>query len=260
MVCSVGGKDFLPYLSAHFLNLSSDAFRDFASGSSLFPAAILSPTYAVHGDFVQGRAVPLNPLLLSLFERPLKPSLLLGISIREAAMLEASLRAQSEALSHSMWVLSGLLAFVRLQNFAPDDSALFNPLVTSLSKGLAASHMALMTLKRHQFYLSHLPAYFSDVNKLAMLSSPAVCADLLFNESDVTHLLADTQASSSLRSQQAIVEVARGSGSRSWRSPSRPSRRRCRESGSPARSGKRVRFDSPAPSSARKGSRQGFHR
>ena len=122
-----------------------------------------------------------------------------------------------------------------------------------------------MTLKHRQFLFVDLPSYFSDVTKCAMLSSPAVCADLLFNESDVTCLLSDTQASSSLLSQQALVEVAHGSGSCSrrfspHRCPSRPSpsRRRRRESGSPARSGKRVRFDSPAPSSALKGSRQGF--
>ena len=115
-----------------------------------------------------------------------------------------------------MWVLSGLLVFVRLQNLAPDDSVLFNSLATSLSKGLehqaslSAPHTAFMTLKCHQFFLSHLPAYFSDVNKSAMLSSPAVCVDLLFSESDVSRLPSDTQASSSLRSQQALVEVARG--------------------------------------------------
>ena len=143
-----------------------------------------------------------------------------------------------------MWVLSGLRAFVRLQNFAPDDSSLFISIVTSLSKGLthqaslSASHTAFLTLKRRQFYLSHLPAYFSDVNKRAMLSSPAVCADLLFSESGVTCLLSDMQASSSLRLQQAIIEVACGSGSRSQRfsprcSPLRhsPSRRRRCESG-----------------------------
>ena len=129
----------------------------------------------------------------------------------------------------------------------------------SLRMGLAhqasliASHTAFLTLKHRQFYLSHLPAYFSDVNKRAMLSSPAVCADLLFNETDVSRLLADTQISSSLRSQQALVDVAHGSGARSKRysprrSPARPlpSRRCRRESGSPARQGKRVRFDSPA--------------
>ena len=94
-------------------------------------------------------------------------------------------------------------------NFAPEDSALFNTLVTSLPKSLAhqaslsASHTAFIALKRQQFYLSHLPAYFSDINKRAVLSSPAVCAEYLFNESDVSWLLSDTQDSSSLWSQQA---------------------------------------------------------
>ena len=144
-----------------------------------------SPTYAVHGDFAHGRAVPLNPSLLSLFKRQLKPSLLLGLSICEAAAFQASFREQSEALSHSMWVLSGPLAFVKLQHFAPDDPVLFNSLITSLPKGLAhqaslsAFHTAFLTLKRRQFYLSHLLAYFSDVNKRAMLS-PLRCARTCF--------------------------------------------------------------------------------
>ena len=106
-----------------------------------------------------------------------------------------------------MWLWSGLLAFVRLQCFAPEDAVLFNTLVTSLSKSLAhqasvsASHTAFIELKRREFYLSHLPAYFSDVNNRGVLSYPAVCSDFLFAEADIARLLADTQASSSLRSQ-----------------------------------------------------------
>ena len=100
-----------------------------------------------------------------------------------------------------------------------------------------------------------------------MLAAPSVCADSLFAEADIARLLADTQTSSFLRSQQALVDVAsRGSGvcrrrSSPARSPSRASsaRRRRRESGSPSRQAKRVRFDSPAPSTAMKG-KQGFRR
>ena len=99
-----------------------------------------------------------------------------------------------------------------------------------------------------------------------MLTS-LVCADMLFAEADVARLLVDTQTSSSLRSQQASVDVvSRGSGTRRrrfslGRSPSRssPSRRRRREFGSPNRQSKRARFDSPAPSSALKSSK-GFRR
>ena len=151
-----------------------------------------------------------------------------------------------------MWVLSAL-GFVRLQNFVPEDSSLFNTLVTSVSKSLAhqasltATHTAFVNLKRRKFYLSHLPVYFSDVNKRAMLSSPVVLSSSLFSDSDVQHLLEDTQTSSS------CGLSPRGAGARSrrsspFRSPPRSSPARCkrRESGSPSRSGKRVRFDSPA--------------
>ena len=88
-----------------------------------------SSTYAVHGDFALGGTAPVIPSLLSLFEHRLKPSNHVGLSIHEAAPFEVSLRSQSEALSYSMWVLSALLAFVQLQNFAPEDLSLFNTLV-----------------------------------------------------------------------------------------------------------------------------------
>ena len=244
-----------------------------ASGRSDF--SFLPPrnsSYVVYSEFALGHAAPVNPSLLSLFECSLQPSHHVVMTIREAATLEAFLRSHSEALSHSMWVLSGLLAYMRLQDFAPENSLLFNNLVTSLSKSLAhqaslaASHTAFITLKPRQFYFSHLPAYFLDVNKRVMLSSLVMCAEFLFAESDVSRLLADTQTSSSLRSQQALLDMAsRSTGARSCctsprRSLSRPlpSRGRRRQSGSPAHNNKRVRFDSPAPASALKGSRQGF--
>ena len=158
-----------------------------------------------------------------------------------------------------------LVSFVRLQGFQPADSALFNTFVTSLSKSLvhqasvSASHIAFVGLKRRQFYLSHLPAYFSEVIKRAMLSSPLVCSDFLFAEPDIARMVADTQASASLRFQQALVDVAsRGSGARCRHFS--PSRRRRWESGSPSRQSKRVRFDSTAPSLALKGPCSGFRR
>ena len=109
--------------------------------------------YSVGGEALLGSATPVNPSLLAMFKRPLRPSLHLGLTIREAALLEASSRALSESLSSVMWLLSGLLGFVRLQGFSPSDAPLFNTLVTSLSKCLAhqasisASHTAFVGLK-----------------------------------------------------------------------------------------------------------------
>ena len=133
-------------------------------------SALLPPRqsqYSVGSVSSLGSAAPVNPSLLAMFERPLRPSLHLGLTLREASLLESSSRALSEAQSHAMWLHSGLLGFVRLQGFSPSDSPLFNTLVSSLSKCLAhqasvsASLTAFMGIKWRQFYLSHLPAYFS---------------------------------------------------------------------------------------------------
>ena len=181
--------------------------------------------------------------------------------------LEAFFSTQSEALSYSMWVLSRLLGFLRLHGFTSADPSLFNQLVTALSKSLAhqtsvtAAHTAYICHWRQEFYLSHLLAYFSDVNKRSILESPAVFADSLFREVDVAHFL------DAMRSQQALVDVAfwgpssfalRPDRYSLHRSPSRssPARRDRRESGSPSRSTKKVRFDSPVPSPALKSPRK----
>ena len=62
--------------------------------------------YSVGGGASLGSAALVNPSLLAMFERPLRPSLHLGLTVCEAALLESSSRALSESLSHSMWLLS----------------------------------------------------------------------------------------------------------------------------------------------------------
>ena len=164
--------------------------------SSLLPPR--NTQYSVGGEASLGSAAPVNPSLLAMFERSLRLSLHLGLTVREAALLESSSRVLSEPLSHAMWLLSGLLGFVRLQGFSLSDAPLFNMLVTSLSKclghqaSISASHTAFVSLKRRQFYLSHLPAYFTDVHKRVMMAAPLAFADSLFLESDISRLLSDT--------------------------------------------------------------------
>ena len=150
---------------------------------------------------------------MSHFEHPLRPSLQVDLTVRDLMSLEHSFRAQSESLSYAMWVLSGLLGFIRIQGFSPSDPALFNQLVTALSKSLAhqahvaASRTAYACHKRREFYLSHLPAYFTVTTKRSLLSAPSVFANLLFCEEDISQLLDLTRSSSSLRSQQVMVDM-----------------------------------------------------
>ena len=122
-------------------------------------------TYAVRGPHAGGRAVPVNESLLAHYDKQLRPSLQVGLQVHDLMALESSFCVQSESLSYAMWVLSGFLGFIRVQGFTPSDPALFNQLVTALSKCLAyqshvsAPHTAYACHKRREFYLSHLPAY-----------------------------------------------------------------------------------------------------
>ena len=59
----------------------------------IFLFSLLVTSYAVRGEFASGQAAPVNPSLLSLFEKQLKPFYHVGLSVREAAALEASLRS-----------------------------------------------------------------------------------------------------------------------------------------------------------------------
>ena len=55
-------------------------------------------SYAVRGPHASGKAVSVNESLLAHFDKTLRPSLLVGLSVRDAMALEASFRAQSEVL------------------------------------------------------------------------------------------------------------------------------------------------------------------
>ena len=109
-------------------------------------------SYAVRGEHASGKAVPVNKSLLAHFDKPLRPFLLVGLSVHDAMALEASFCTQSEALLYSLWVLSGLLGFVRLQGFTPADPAFFSQLVTALSKNLG--HPAQVSAS-HTTYICH---------------------------------------------------------------------------------------------------------
>ena len=159
-----------------------------ASGRSerLFLPQRLS-TYAVHGECATGRAVPVNDSLLVHFDKLHRPSLLVRLSARNAMALETSFHTQSEALSYSMWVLSGLLGFIRLQDFTPTDPALFNQLVTALSKSLSdqaqvsASHTSLFAKRGGSFIylICHVISATSISFPCSLLprSSPTPCSE-----------------------------------------------------------------------------------
>lgn len=100
------------------------------------------------------------------------------ISFKEVEGLELAVRHLSEKQSFSLWVLSGLLGYLKAQGFMPEDKRLFDQLVTSLSKCLAlqanvaASLTTFLATKRRRQYLSYLPSFYLDHQKRSLLGGP----------------------------------------------------------------------------------------
>ena len=213
--------------------------------------------YKVSGDTADGEAATLNVSVSDLYQYIPKTNRQVGMTVSEVAALESTLRYQLEVMSHSMWVMSGLMGMIRSEGFAPKDPNLFNSFVNSLSMGLAqlasssAQGVAFTEQKRRAFYVSHLPSHYPEEARKRLLRAPIFKSGDLFAEEEVNRLLQVSRDSVSLKSQQAVVDlVARGS-SRS-RSPRRSPRSSYRQKRSPSpasRSPKRVRFSENNPKS-----------
>ena len=60
--------------------------------------------------------------------------------------------------------------------------------------------------------MSHLPPYFPEPHKDALLSAPSVLSSSLFSEQDIKNLLDVSHTCASLKSQQAMVDVVKNQG------------------------------------------------
>ena len=219
--------------------------------------------YCVPGFSTENPYTEVNSSLEEHLSNKVSLSRHVPMAASECQALEATFRAQAEALSHSMWVLTGLLSLIKQEGFVPSDQSLFLQLVNSLSMGLAhqaniaASGITFSTLKRRQLYHGHLHKTYSASLRKELLKAPACSSSgSLFREEDISKLLTVSDQTSSLRNSRALVDMVKiFSRSRSpHRSPSRlagpPHRSR-----TPPRSPKRVRFAGTPPPPARSSSK-----
>ena len=144
-------------------------------------------------------------------------------------------------------------------------SGLFNKLIVSSCVGLAnhtnvvASLMSFICHKRRKFCIDHLPFYFPEARRRNLLFSSTSFNQKLFDESLVSDLFSKAQTSSSLKSQQSLVDIAKNltrsrSPTRSPKSYKSSYRRdfsrqsRSRSERSQSRSLKRARFSTSSSS------------
>ena len=188
--------------------------------------------------------------------------------------LELLFRNQLEVTSSSLWLMSGILAMLKRDDFQPSDPTLFNSALSSVSASLsrqarsASAGSAFIRAKRRESLLSHttLPVPEAQHRSLTVALGSS---NGLFNEDLLAEVVTQVQRSSLISSNLAVSRSLSRSRSRPSSSsslvephssgPPRGGRPSGKRSSSSSRSGGRKRFrggKGSAPSSKPSGFRK----
>ena len=180
---------------------------------------------------------------------------------------------QLEVTSSSLWLMSGILAMLKRDNFQPSDPTLFNSALSSASASLsrqacsASAGSVFIRAKRRERLLTHTTLPVPEAQRRSLTVAPG-SSEGFFNEDILAEVVAQVQGSSLISSNLAVSRsLSRGRSRPSSSSPlvdphsSGPPRGRpygkC--SSSSSRSGGRKRFrggKGSAPSSKPSGFRK----
>ena len=227
-----------------------------------------SRQYALADDPVFASSHPVNPSFAQLAGARAVGSRRWGsITFSEMERLERLFQNQLEVTSSSLWLMSGILAMLKRDNFQPSDSTLFNSALSSVSAALsrqartAAAGSGFIRAKCH----TTLPV--PEAQRHSLTVAPG-SSNGLFNEDILAEVVAQVQRSSQISSNLAVSRsLSRGRSAPSSSSPlvgprssstprGRPYGKR---SSSSSRSGGRKRFKGgkgAAPSSKPSGFRK----
>ena len=197
-----------------------------------------------------------------------------SITFSEMERLERLFRNQLEVTSSSLWLMSGILAMLKHDDFQPSDPTLFNSALSSVSASLscqarfASTGSAFIRAKHRESLLSHTTLPVPEAQRRFLTVVPG-SSNGLFNEDLLAEVVAQVQRLSLISSNLAVSRsLSRGRSRPSSSSPlvdphsSDPpcgGRLSGKHSSSSSRSGGRKRFrggKGSAPSSKPSGFRK----
>ena len=225
-------------------------------------------------DLLFASSHPVNPSFAQLAGARAVGSRRRGsITYSEMERLERLFRNQLEVTSSSLWLMSGILAMLKRENFQPSDPNLFNLALSSVSASLsrqarsASAGSAFIRAKHRESFLSHTTLPVPEAQRRSLTVAPG-SSEGLFNEDILAEVVAQVQCSLLISSNLAVSRsLSRGRSRPSSSSPivdprsSGPPRGRPygKRSSSSSRSGGRKRFrggKGSAPSSKPSGFRK----
>ena len=131
-------------------------------------------------------------------------------SFDEAAKVKSLAKGQLDSLSLSFWLFSSFLHWLKELGFAPQDPALFEQLVQSLSLVNSASSSAALAMylqaKRRQGVLTHFPVPVG-IHFHRDLASSSFCGPDLFDEEVLAKVIAASREDTHLDAPLTLAKV-----------------------------------------------------
>ena len=151
--------------------------------STLMPS--VSRTEKVCDSPCQGKGLKVNSQVYGLMSSRPSDSKSVPLSVREATVLETTLRSTMESYNFQLWTMTALFRFLGESGHFNLDDPLLDQFQRSFSRGTEnvaagmASAVAFVTTKRRESFLSHMVPSVTEAQKHKLLSDP------LFQQKDL---------------------------------------------------------------------------
>ena len=182
--------------------------------------------YALADDPVFASSLPVNPSFAQLAgARPVRSRHWGSVTFSEMERLERLFQNQLEVTSSSLWLMSGILAMLKRDDFQPSDPTLFNSALSSVSAALsrqarsAAAGSGFMRAKCRESLLAHTTLPVPEAQHRSLTVAPG-SANALFHEGILVEVVEQVQRSSQISSNLAVSRsLGRGRSAPSSSSP-----------------------------------------
>ena len=163
--------------------------------------------YALADDPVFASSLPVNPSFAQLAGAMAVGSRRWG-SVTFSEM-ERLFQNQLDVASSSLWLMSGILAMLKRDDFQPSDPTLFNSALSSVSAALsrqarsAAAGSGFVLAKRRESLLAHTTLPVPEAQRRSLTVAPG-SANALFHEGILAEVVEQVQRSSQISSNLAV--------------------------------------------------------
>ena len=118
----------------------------------------------------QGKELKVNSQVYDLMSSKLSDTRSVPLLVRDAAVLEKTLRSTLESYNFQLWTVTALFRFLGESGYFNLDDPLLDQFQRSFSRG--ASVVAFVTTKRRESFLSHMVPSVTEAQKRKLLSDP----------------------------------------------------------------------------------------